>query len=270
LAIDEQIWEYAHRLFQCLIVSIRPLHVEELAEFLAFELEDGEDPIFNADCRPEDPREAVLSTCSSLISVVDDDGSAIVEFSHFSVKEYLTSTRIAFGRVPRYYIPLEPAHVFVARACLSILLQMHDKVTNERMKDFALLGYAVQYWVEHAKFGNASSQTEDMVKRLFDPRNPQFSAWSSIYNMDPTHNSESRSEYSRPTLLYYAALWNFCGVAEWLVKTRSQNKNALGGYYGTPLHAASATGSLEVAQALLVCHADGNHVSNDHTLFCHI
>ncbi len=35
LGIDEEKREYAQRLFRCLVVSIRPLRVEELAEVLA-------------------------------------------------------------------------------------------------------------------------------------------------------------------------------------------------------------------------------------------
>jgi len=197
--------------------------------------------------------------------VVDDFGSAIVQFSHFSVKEYLTSTRIAEGRVPRFYIPLEPAHFLVTQACLSILLQLDDQIPEERIKDFPFIWYAGRHWVEHAKLGNALSQTEDMVKRLFDPRNAHFALWTSIYSHDLTSDSMGDDQY--PTPLYYAALLNLCGVAEWLVNMRSQNINAFGGYYGTPLHAASATGSLEVAQFLLMCHADDNRVSDDHTLF---
>ena len=256
---------YAHRLFQCLLVALRPLRVEELAEFLAFEFEDGESPVFQTDCRPEDPREAVLSTCSSLIAVIDDDGSTIVQFSHFSVKEYLTSTRIAEGRVLRYYTPLEQAHLLVTRSCLSILLQLDDQIEEERMEDLPLVKYAARYWVEHAYLGNALSQTEDMAKRLFDPRNAHFALWTSIYSHDLTSDSMGDDQY--PTPLYYAALLNLCGVAEWLVNMRSQNINEFGGDYGTPLHAASATGSLEVAQFLLMCHADDNRVSDDHTLF---
>ena len=146
LDIDKKHWAYAHRLFQYLVVAVRLLHVEELVEFLAFEFKDGESLIFQADCRHEGPREAVLSTCSSLISVIDTQSApAIVQFSHFSVKEYLTAARIAEGRVARYYIPLEPAHVLVTRACLSILLQLDDKATNKRTKDFNLVGYAVYY-----------------------------------------------------------------------------------------------------------------------------
>ena len=260
LDIAKENWVYAHCLFQCLVVALRPLRVEELAEFLAFEFENGEIPVFQADCRPEDPRDAVLSTCSSLIAIVDDHGSAIVQFSHFSVKEYLTSMWIAGGRVPRYHIPLEPAHFLVTQACLSILLQLDDQIAEERMKDFALAEYAARNWVEHAKSGNALSQTEDMVKQLFDPSNPYIAPWISIYS-----GYSKRSKYSRATPIYYAALFNLCGVVEWLVNTHSQNINASDGYYGTPLHAASATGSLAVVQ-FLICHADGNHVSDHRTL----
>ncbi|KAH9957784.1 hypothetical protein BC827DRAFT_1157101 [Russula dissimulans] len=177
LDINEDNQGYAHRLFQCLVVSFRPLRVEELAELLAFKFEEGRAPIFRRDCRSEEPRDAVLSTCSSLIAVVDVDGSAIVQFSHFSVKEYLTSARIAEGQVLQYHIPLEPAHTLITQACLSILLQLDDRMTKEQIKDFPLAGYAARYWVEHAKVNNVLSQTEDMAKRLFDPRGSHFSAW---------------------------------------------------------------------------------------------
>src|SRR5712672_3093205 len=203
LDIDKKRWAYAHRLFQCLVVAVRPLRVGELAEFLAFEFEDEENPIFRADCRHEDPTDAVLSTCSSLISIVNVQfGPAIVQFSHFSVKEYLTAARIVEGRVPRYYISLEPAHILVTRACLSILLQLDDQMTKERVKDFPLVKYAAQYWAEHAKSGNALSQTEDRVKQLFDLRNPHFAPWISVYNLYFT--PFPGREYSRPTPLYYA------------------------------------------------------------------
>src|SRR5712671_1064539 len=266
LDIDKKRWAYAHRLFQCLVVALRPLHVEELADFLAFEFKDEENPIFRADCRHEDPTDAVLSTCSSLISIINVQfGPAIVQFSHFSVKEYLTAARIVQGRVPRYYISLEPAHILVTRACLSILLQLDDQMTKERVKDFPLVEYAARNWVEHAKSGNALSQTEDRVKQLFDLRNPHFSPWISICSMNPTQLQGRK--HSQLTPLYYAALLGLRGVAEWLVNKHSQDINAFGGYHGTPLHAASATGSLEVAQFLLTCHADDNRVSDDHTLF---
>jgi hypothetical protein len=47
--------EHACRLFQCVAVASRPLRVEELAEFLAFEFGEGSIPDFNPDWRPENP-----------------------------------------------------------------------------------------------------------------------------------------------------------------------------------------------------------------------
>jgi hypothetical protein len=73
--INEDNREHARRLLHCLAVAVRPLRVEELAEILAFDFDDVEGgiPKFRADWRSNDQEGAVLSTCSSLISVVDSD-----------------------------------------------------------------------------------------------------------------------------------------------------------------------------------------------------
>ena len=72
--------DHAHRLLQCLTVAIRPLRVEELAEILALDFEDAEGatPKLNSDWRWDDRQRAVLSTCSSLITLVDDGDSHVI------------------------------------------------------------------------------------------------------------------------------------------------------------------------------------------------
>jgi hypothetical protein len=63
----------AHRLLQCLAVAARPLRVEELAELLAFDFRgssSGRIPTLKKDWRWNDQEEAVLSTCSSLITII--------------------------------------------------------------------------------------------------------------------------------------------------------------------------------------------------------
>ena len=86
LGIDEEKREYAQRLFRCLMVSIRPLHVDELADIVAVRFDDAEVPTFNTAWRPANAEEAVISACSSLIAIVDREGSQVVQFSHFSVR----------------------------------------------------------------------------------------------------------------------------------------------------------------------------------------
>jgi hypothetical protein len=55
--IDKQKRDFAYRLFQCLVVSKRPLIVEELAELFAIQANGGTIPTFNPGWRPEDPEE---------------------------------------------------------------------------------------------------------------------------------------------------------------------------------------------------------------------
>ena len=42
--IPKEQWQHAHRLFQCLVVAIRPLRVEELAEIFAVEFDSDTVP----------------------------------------------------------------------------------------------------------------------------------------------------------------------------------------------------------------------------------
>ena len=260
--IDDENWEYAHRLFQCIVVARRPLRVEELAEFFAFKLEAGGSLTFEGDWRPENARDTVLSTCSSLITIVDVEGSPVIQFSHFSVKEYLTSNRIAEGRVSRYYIPLEPAHLFVTQACLSFLLQLDEHVTKMIIEELPLAQYAGKYWADHADFGNVSSQAEDLIKRLFNPENHHFANWVWIYDTISDRSMRSEAPSHPPSApLHYAARHGFHRVTEWLITTCSQESNESGYELMTPLHFAGQ--QFTVVQVLLTHHADYNAHDND-------
>jgi hypothetical protein len=130
VSIDEEKREYTHRLLLCLAVSIRPLRVEELAEILAVQFDATAPPSFNEDLRPLDAEEAVLSACSSLVTIVNSEGGKVAQFSHSSIKQFLTSGRLttAEEHLSYYHISPEPAHTILAHACLSVLLQLDDKI----------------------------------------------------------------------------------------------------------------------------------------------
>src|SRR6266403_2928747 len=100
------------RVLQCLVVAIRPLRVEELAEVFAVDFDNvGGIPKLKPGWRWEDQEQALFASCSSLIAIVDTGDSRVVQFSHFSVKEYLTSARLATSShdVSRYHVALKPA-----------------------------------------------------------------------------------------------------------------------------------------------------------------
>ena len=178
--------DHAHRLLQCLTVAVRPLRVTELAEVLAIDFgtaTSGGLSKLNPNWRWEDQQQAVLSTCSSLISVVDQEGTEVVQFSHFSVKEFLTSPRLASSNsdVSRFHIHLEPAHTILAKACLGVLLRLNNGLLDgyEFKDNFPLAEYAAEHWVDHAQFGDVSLRVRGGMEELFDPMKP-------FCGMDPT------------------------------------------------------------------------------------
>jgi hypothetical protein len=177
---------HAHRLMQCLVAAVRPLQVKELAEILAFDFKAEGIPKLNVSWRWEDQEEAVMSACSSLVMIVKDGDSRVVQFSHFSVKEYLTADRLAepIKDVSRYHIGLEAAHTILAQACLGVLLLLDDRIDHNDIKNFPLARYAGRYWVVHARFENASSRIKDGMECLFDADKPHFATWLWIYNED--------------------------------------------------------------------------------------
>ena len=252
--------DHARRLLQCLVVAIRPLRVEELAEVVAVDFDDAEGiPKLKPSWRWEDQEQALLTSCSSLITIVGKGRSRVVQFSHFSVKEFLTSARLATSGqdVSRYHIVLQPAHIVLAQACMSILLQLHDcDEQNDVEKNAPLAIYAAEYWVRHAQFEDAASRMKGM-ECLFDPDKPYFAAWCRLHNIDSGHNTifnELASSESGPPL-YYAALCGFSYLVEQLIVKYPQHVNAIGGCYGTPAVAALAGRYFELAQVL---HRNGS------------
>jgi ankyrin repeat protein len=235
----------AHRLLRCLTVAVRPLLVEELAELLAFDFQastSGGLPTLKEDWRWDDQEEAVLSTCSSLIAIIPRDDSRVVQFSHFSVKEYLTSSRVAqspHGEVSRFHIDLEPAHTIMAQACLATLLQQDGNARNSDAKVSPLVQYATQHWVDHAQFEIVSSRLREGMVDLFDSSKPYFAAWVQVHDIDEGWVAFSLgSQDSIGSPLYYAAFCGFYDMAERLIMKHPEQVNARGGRNLFPLPAA--------------------------------
>jgi ankyrin repeat protein len=259
--------DHAYRLLQCLVVAIWPLEVEELAEVLAVDFNDGEGIAkLKPNWRWEDEEQALLTSCSSLITTVETGYSRIVQFSHFSVKEYLTSERLATSSedVSRYHIKLEPAHTVLAQACLGVLLQPDDGVEDSESiawNSSPLADYAAEHWVTHVQFERVASLLRKAMEYLFNPDMPYFAAWLQLHDMDSSceypFGGYTVSTESGVTPLYYAALCGLRDLVEHLVVKYPQHVNAGGGKYGRPLVAALAGGHLQTARHLL---RNGAHV----------
>ena len=273
--------DQAYLLLQYLAVATRPVSVDELAELLALNFSETKDgiPVLNKDWRCDDKQRVVLTICSSLIVVVDsyDDNlgrsTGLVRFAHFSVKEFLTSKRLANIKadISHFHIHLEPAHTITALSCLAILLQPDHDASGRANSTSALYKYAAQHWVDHAHLGNESLHIEYGIRPLFDPAKPYFTAWLNSYDPDVEWTSFLQDDYDTspslpqrskftslgeddaPLCLYYAALCGFRDLTEYLLTKYPQHVNATIGLNKSPLVAALRNRSIQVA-ALLHLH----------------
>ena len=289
---------HAFRLLQCLTAASRPLRVDELAEILTLDFDEAKNgiPELKEDWRWKDQQEVVLSMCSSLIAVIDSCRYRVVQFSHFSVKEFLTSDRLAASSadVSHFHISPEPAHTVIVRACLGVLLQSDTGAAEAKVKNSSPLAkYAAKHWVDHAQFGEVSTSVEDGMKRLFNLSRPHFAGWLRLYDIDARWDNfvGYNSNIPRGPPLYYASLCGFRSLAAHLIDEHPQHVNAREGQNRSPLvaalrnkhfhtaellhqhganldirgdinrtllHAASANGFVDIGRWLLACGVDAN------------
>ena len=278
--IDGTNWEFASRLLHCVAVASRPLRVKELAEFLVFDFHAGDIPKYREDWRPEDPIDAVLSTCSTLLSLVNAEYSQVIQFSHFSVKEFLTSSRLAekCNTISRHYhVSMTPAHAIVAKVCLGILLHLDKDGARSALPRSPLAEYAAEHWFEHARFQGVSQTAREGMLQMFDRRKPHLMVWLSI--RDPTIHLWERDEWEYAPLsphgtpLHYAG---FCGlydvvkvlVTEYPQDVDSRSFIAIG--EETPLHLTTRAGHIVLARLLIEYGADVAAQSKDGSTPLHL
>ncbi|KAH9047977.1 ankyrin repeat-containing domain protein [Lactarius deliciosus] len=256
---------YAQRLLQCLTVAIRPLRVDELAAILTFDADaiEEEVPTLDADWWSEDQEQELLSACPSLITIVGRHGSRVVQFSHFSVKEFLTSDRLSASSEDMlcYHVLPKVAHTTLAQGSLGVLLRLDGRVdtrgAGRGIQTIPLVGYAAEHWVSHVQAGSVSSHMMGRMKTLFDPDKPYFAAWVQIYDIDRQPYWYTPRETAKP--LYYSALCGFCDLVEHLAKKHPQHVNDFGGSHDYPLVAALHGGYIRAAELLfrLGANVDG-------------
>jgi ankyrin repeat protein len=263
LGIDKEKRKHAIRLLECLAFSRRRLRINELAEMLATQIDAGQIPRLHKEKRSH---EDVLLAGSTLITTkrgVDNDDindTRVVQFSHSSVLQFLTSGHLASSNnkdLSQYNISPESAHTTLAQSCIGALLELDNHITH----DFPLAEYAAQNWFHHAQYKDVAPRIQGGMNRLFDPNRNHFTVWVSVHNIDhvPSRSRLSKpSNPSKPSPLYYATLCAIRSVVEYLVVTCRQDPNKSHGGRGTPLQAAVVLGHTAIVQFLLEHNADVN------------
>ncbi|KAN0138147.1 hypothetical protein V8E53_004036 [Lactarius tabidus] len=227
----------AHRLLQCLVAARRPLRVEELAVVLALDVDAGGVPKLNANWRRQGHEAAVLSVCSSLVHVVNHNGSRVVQFCHLSVKEFLMSGRLSSTEdISQFHISHEPSHVTLAQVCLGVLL---SATSEDSAGDIPLSGYASEHWLEHALAVNVESHIKDALDCLFDQDKPHFDALLRRAGMSRKLRSSDNGVPTPPFPFSVAVKLGLSGLAERLIVANPSQVTGFRFHGCTLLHLAT-------------------------------
>lgn len=263
-SIDDESRDHAINILHWLVYSARPLLLEEVAEIVAIDV--GGDPRFDIERRFQDPWD-VMTICPSLFTIVDRsvhgfDGEArkpMVRLSHFSVKEYLISTRIGQGQAKSYSIREIEANNLIAETCLAYLLQFNQPEfpSQSILAEFPLIAYAARYWFDHLRLveeaeGIALPLDLDQLLR------EENVFLNSIRFSDPDKHGDPcmlKEKYMLASPLYYASAF---GLIQWatLLIERGADVNAKTGGQSTALQVAVQKGHENLVLLLIRRGAD--------------
>ena len=243
--------------------GVAPIIPPDLGPFWV-NLENPPPPQVHFPLAPMDDETSISpeSSYSPTLSTQSMEFSLAAQFAHFSVKEYLTSARLAEEKdtISRFHVSMTAAHTIIAQVCLGVLLHLDEDITRESLKKFPLAEYAAEHWVGHAQYENVASNVLDGMKRLFDPGKNHLSVWLRIFDPEIIGNRSYLYEHLekyRATPLHYAAFFNMHDIATFLIVEHSQDVNARGfDSKETPLHVSVRKGHVEITRVLLQHGAD--------------
>ncbi|GIZ38637.1 hypothetical protein CKM354_000204900 [Cercospora kikuchii] len=213
---------------------------------------------YDPDTEPIFGREDCLHTTDDVGENKAPKWNTTVRLAHFSVKEYLESTRILQSKAQDFQFQSAREHWILAQSCLAYLLSYSGDARKSSvlgdLRTFPLLLYAAETWYVHL-----SSQSREVVGReatllLQDEARHD---WWLVHRADdegciPFLPAEYAEEASA---LYYASYLGLWHVAQTFLDV-GVDVNAVSGRFRTALIAASAQGHDTIVQMLANAGAD--------------
>ncbi|KAK2734051.1 hypothetical protein FQN55_002919 [Onygenales sp. PD_40] len=260
LSISDEDSSDVMTILKWLAFSRHPLSIEEISEVVTIDLE-ANPPVFDVDRRYHDPWE-ILEMCSSLVVVTHmfDKRSRmekdILQFAHFSVKEYLLSERIRISPAHKYAIDKIDSCRCIAECCLAYLFQFnHDQFGPELCEKSYLASYAAFSWRFHTRDAEDQDTVLELAAEMVTSKRIVVrNAFLLIAAPELGWDLKYIEHLASP--LYLAAQWGFIRVAKTLVNPISINE--VTGHYGTALNAACSNQYPHVVRLLLDSGADAN------------
>lgn len=242
---------HAIRLLQLLTYSERPLRLEEAVDAVAVEVnnECQFDPL-NRMPVPEE----IARYCSSLVSVVTrSDESMEIHLAHFSVQEYLRSSRLESDLAQQF--EKTSAAVSIVDLCLSYLSTVDGTLSlREILQTYPFAQFSARYWTDHAFIVEKSTgKVLDSIKKYYLTRDALVVG----YRIGQSVYSEWDPDYNMTSPLYLASQHGLRASVTMLLDSGADVNQRCGGY-GNALQGACAMGHEEIVHMLIDNGADVN------------
>ena len=266
---DDGNGHHVAKLMQWLAYSARPMSITEIAEVITVDAED--DPLVDVERRLEDPYD-LLTICSSLVTTVRQQArwnsfntsgdEEVLQFAHFSILEYLESSRIRNGPTEKFAIQYIRASTLIAESCITYFLQFDLLQTDlesfsvpQIKMEYPLVKYAARYWKYHAVCAEEARSIVPLCKAFLMSEGYAFSMWREFG--DWTQCCEDAQGKCIPIL--YASVLGLTKVTSSLI-LEGADVNPRSRYGWTPLMATSLNRHtpVELTQLLLDHGADVN------------
>lgn len=181
-----------------------------------------------------------------------------VRLAHFSVKEYLESSRIFASSAGFFSLEAGACHRFLSQSCLTYLMSYSARGARASMEQdlgqFPLLDYAARKWCEHSRLQSGDDVSREIA---FLACEKARSDWFCLYN------SYYLQDGSLASSLFCAVDRSLPRVAEHLLNS-GEDVNATGPHDYPLLVSATLNGDETMVKLLLAHGAVINRAGNSH------
>jgi hypothetical protein len=184
---------FIQAIFRWLVFSARPVTSEELADAIAFRLDD---PAFDF----SDPAKSIyrperrqgnsdsFKLLGALIVIKKDNwAKPSITFAHSSVKDYVLSTQFHQEFSSIIDLTKGVSHRFITQACVRYLLIFADPkhlMTKDTLPNYPIAFYAGNYWIHHLHLCNDQDQ-EALLPSTMYLLEDGASQYAAVYQLRP-------------------------------------------------------------------------------------
>ncbi|KAL8632574.1 hypothetical protein Q9189_001726 [Teloschistes chrysophthalmus] len=265
---DSENVERYQKLLRWLVKSTRSLTLDELAECIGIDLEEGNESMdFDA---VETYPENLLKRCNSLVTVSDEGR---VSLAHYTVKEFLVSESTKKD-LETFYVGGEDVEVELAQTCLTYLCYSDfiagsvadEDALTDLLDQYKFLDYAASSWGSHAHLAEGKEgELLDLSTKLLDAPTEgrgNYEFWLQVYRRSKAIHHSHLSAF-KPT--YFAASFGLPQTLEKLLEEEEDKDiTSWAETEGDPVREGVAQGHAAVVTILLE-----HYEINDETKLAH-